>query len=183
MKAAWIAVAAVAAVVVVAAGAAEYASIRNGLEQQTKAIDAQWINVEAALRERADLIPGFLETVMGTVKEDARDLQEIASSRAALASGRAPREKIQAYGRLDGAFSRLLASTENYPKLRAGREFRQRLDEIADTENRIAVERQKYNQALENYNAAIQVFPNNIVAALSKFSRRDAYFRPSPPLD
>jgi LemA protein len=175
------ALAAVAVVAVAAAGAFEYASIRKGLERQTREIDAQWLNVEAALHERAGLIPDFAESVKPVVKGAAAGLSEIAGSSASLAVGRTPQEKIQAYGRLDGAFSSLLALTENYPQLRNSKDFQRRMDEIAATENRIAVERQKYNQALENYNASIQVFPNNLVAAVSKFSRRDAYFRPNLP--
>jgi LemA protein len=178
VKTAWAAVAAVA-VIAVAAGAVEYASIRNRLERQTKAIDAQWVIVEAALRERADLIPDFVEAVKGFVTDDARDFPQIAEARAALTAGRTQQQTIQAYGRLEGAFSRLLALTGNNPRLRADRNFRRLLDEIAAAENQIAVERQKYNEALENYNASIQVFPNNFVAAISGFARRGVYFRPS----
>ena len=127
-------------------------------------------------------MPGFVAAVKKTALDENRVFQEIADARAALVAGRPPQEQIRAYGRLDGAFSHLLALTENYPQLRADKNLLRLQDEIAVTENRIAVERQKYNEALENYNASIQVFPNNCVASISGFSRRDAYFRPSPGL-
>jgi LemA protein len=177
----WIAWIALAVAAMTVAGSLQYSSVKKGLEQQTDAIDAQWVNVDDALRQRADLIPDFVQTVRRTVADRAAGVAEIANARASLAAGRTPQEKIQAYGRLDGAFSRLLALTENYPQLRSDKVFQRHLDEIAVTENRIAVERQKYNEALENYNASIQVFPNNLVASVSKFARRDAYFRPSLP--
>jgi LemA protein len=175
---AWIAL---AVFITAVAGSVEYSSVKKRLERQTDEIDAQWVNVDQALSERAGLMPDFVETVKRTVGDHAAGAAEIADSRASLAAGRTPQEKIRAYGRLDGAFSRLLALTENYPRLRSDKDFQRRLDGIAVTENRIAVERQKYNEALENYNASIQVFPNNLVAAMSEFVRRDEYFRPSLP--
>jgi len=177
VKKAWIAIAVAA---VLAAGAAEYASVRKGLDRQRRAIDQQWANVESALRQSADLMPEFAEAVNAAVKGQSGTLQALVDARSALAAGRTPQEKIQAYGQLDGAFSRLLALTETNPRLRSDKHLPRIQDEIARAENDVAVERRKYNEALENYNAALQVFPNNIVAALARFSRSDAYFQPNP---
>jgi LemA protein len=177
VRTAWVALAAAA---LAGAGALEYASVRNGLLRQQNAIDAQWANVAAVLQERADLMPRFVENVKGTIADKAGAYRKIDDARGALAAGSTPQEKIQAYGQLDGAFSRLLALTENYPKLRSDRDLARVEDEIRDTENRIAVERQKYNEALEHFNASIQVFPNNLVAAISGLNRRDAYFKTDP---
>src|ERR1700674_984835 len=106
--------------------------------------------------------------------------KDIAGARAALINGRSPQEKFQANDQLSGALSRLLVISENYPQLRSNENFLRLQDEIDGTENRIAVERRKYNETLQRYNTSIQVFPNNIVAGMAGFGRNDAYFRTEP---
>ena len=182
MKTALIVVLAVVLVVAVAALAAgsKYFSVRNDLVTQRNAMDAAWADVEVVLQRRADLIPNLVETVKGFAKHETEVFKDIADARAALMGGRTPQEKIQANDQLSGALSRLLVIAENYPQLRSNENFLRLQDEIAGTENRIAVERRKYNEVLQRYNTSIELFPNNIVASIAGFTRNDAYFKTEP---
>jgi LemA protein len=158
----------------------QYVSIRNSLVQQRNAIDGQWADVETQLQRRADLIPNLVATVKGIASHETEVFKDIADARAALIGGRTPQEKIQANDQISSALSRLLVISENYPQLRSNENFLQLQDEIAGTENRIAIERRKYNEALQTYNANIEMFPNNVVASMSGFTRNDAYFKTEP---
>lgn len=178
MKSALI-VALVAVVVALAAGA-KYVSIRNQLVRDRESITAAWAQVDVALQRRADLIPNLVETVKGFASHEKGAIEAVANARAALVSGRTPQEKIQANTQLDAALSRLLVVVENYPQLKANENFLRLQDELAGTENRIAVERRKYNEAVQKYNTEIELFPHNLVASLSGFSRNDAYFKTEP---
>src|SRR3954470_10612502 len=153
---------------------------RNTLVTEREAVNAQWSQVDVALQRRADLIPNLVETVKGFAKHETEVFTAIANARAALIGGKTPQEKIAANDQLTGALSRLLVISEAYPQLRSNENFLRLQDEIAGTENRIAVERRKYNETLEHYNAQIQRFPDNIVASMSGFSRNDAYFKTEP---
>jgi LemA protein len=158
----------------------QFISARNQLVTEREAVNTAWSQVDVALQRRADLIPNLVETVKGFAKHETEVFQSIADARAALIGGRTPQEKIAANDQLSSALSRLLVITENYPQLRSNENFLRLQDEIAGTENRIAVERRKYNETLQRYNTSIQVFPNNIVASLGGFTRNDAYFRTEP---
>jgi LemA protein len=158
----------------------KFVSVRNDLVTQREAVNAQWSQVDVALQRRADLIPNLVETVKGFAKHETEVFKNIADARAALISGRTPQDKIAANDQLSGALSRLLVIAENYPQLKSNENFLRLQDEIAGTENRIAVERRKYNEVLEHYNAQIQRFPDNIVASMSGFTRNDAYFKTEP---
>ena len=164
-------------VVVALAMGSKFVSVRNDLVTQREAINAQWSQVDVALQRRADLIPNLVATVKGFAQHETEVFKDIADARAALIGGRTPQEKIAANDQLSGALSRLLVISENYPQLRSNENFLRLQDELAGTENRIAVERRKYNETLEHYNAQIQRFPDNIVASLSGMSRDDAYFK------
>jgi LemA protein len=171
----------VALVVIVAlVFGAKFVSIRNQLVVDREAIAAAWAQVDVALKRRADLIPNLVETVKGFAAHEKGAIEAVAKARAALVSGRTPQELIQANTQLDSALSRLLVVVENYPQLRANENFLRLQDELAGTENRIAVERRKYNEAVQKYNTHIELFPNNIVAGLAGFSRNDAYFKTDP---
>jgi LemA protein len=154
-----------------------YVGRRNAMVTKKEAVNAAWSQVDVVLQRRADLIPNLVETVKGFAAQEQTVFRDIANARAALMSGSTPQQKIAANNQLDGALSRLLLIVENYPQLKSNENFLRLQDELAGTENRIAVERRRYNEALQDYNTYIQVFPNNIVASLSGFTRNDAYFR------
>lgn len=178
MRLLWIVVA-VLVVVVVAMGA-QFVGVRNQLATDREGINGAWSQVDVALQRRSDLIPNLVETVKGFASQEKDVIASVANARAQLAGARSPQERIQANGQLDSALSRLLVVVENYPQLRSNENFLRLQDELAGTENRIAVERRKYNEAVQKYNTQIELFPNNVVASLSGFARNDAYFKTDP---
>ena len=178
MKAALIVILIIVVIVAVCAG--KFVSVRNDLVTQREAVNAAWSQVDVVLQRRADLIPNLVATVKGFAQHETEVFKDIADARAALIGGRTPQEKIQANQQLDNALSRLLVLTENYPQLKSNENFLRLQDELAGTENRIAVERRKYNETLQRYNTSIELFPNNIVASMSGFTRNDAYFKTEP---
>jgi LemA protein len=157
----------------------QYVGVRNSLVQKNEAVKAAWSQVDIVLQRRADLIPNLVETVKGFAKQEQAVYGEIAKARSALLSAGTPQEKIAANQQLDGALGRLLVVVENYPQLKSNENFLRLQDELAGTENRIAVERKRYNDALQDYNTYIQSFPNNIYAGWSGFKPNDAYFKAS----
>ena len=171
----------VAVLLLVGMGAcSKFVGVRNDLVTQREAVTASWSTVDVALQRRADLIPNLVETVKGFASHETEVFKNIGDARAALGGARTPSEKIAANDQLSGAISRLLMISENYPQLRSNENFLRLQDELAGTENRIAIERRKYNETLQAYNTAIQLFPNNIVAGMSGFERNDAYFKTEP---
>ncbi len=154
--------------------------VRNDLVVQREAINGSWAQVDVALQRRADLIPNLVESVKGFAKQEQTVFTNIANARAALGGARTPAEKIQANSMLDSALSRLLVVVENYPQLKSNENFLRLQDELAGTENRIAVERRKYNEVVQKYNTSIELFPNNIAAGLFGFARNNDYFKTDP---
>ena len=179
MKKAWIAVLVVLGTLLVAALAfgSLYFGRRNDMVRYQEAVQAAWAQVDVVLKRRADLIPNLVETVKGFAAHEQKAIQEVAQARAALIGARTPQESMGANARLDGALGRLLVVVENYPNLKANETFLRLQDELAGSENRIAVERRRYNQAIQVYNTYIRLFPNNLVAGFSGFERNDAYFK------
>jgi LemA protein len=155
----------------------KYVGVRNQLVTQKESVSAAWSQVDVALQRRADLIPNLVETVKGYAKHEEGIMTALANARAALVGAKTPQEKIDANTQLNGALGRLLVVVENYPNLKANETFLRLQDELAGTENRINVERRKYNETVQTYNTQIQLFPNNIVASMSGFERNDAYFK------
>ena len=155
----------------------QYVGVRNTLVTKNEAVKAAWSQVDIVLQRRADLIPNLVETVKGYAKQEQTVFGDIAKARSTLLSAGTPADKIAANNQLDGAIGRLLALVENYPQLKSNENFMRLQDELAGTENRIAVERKRYNDTLQDYNTYIQKFPNNIFAGWARFKPNDAYFK------
>src|SRR5713101_5534563 len=154
----------------------QYVSVRNTLVTKNEAVKASWSQVDIVLQRRADLIHNLVATVKGYAQQEQTVFGDIAKARSALLSAGNPSDKIAANQQLDGAIGRLLAIVENYPQLKSNENFLRLQDELAGTENRIAVERKRYNDALQNYNTFIGLFPNNLFASWAGFKRNEAYF-------
>src|ERR1700681_3827993 len=150
---------------------------RNQMAIKREAVNAAWSQVDVVLQRRADLIPNLVETVKGYAVQEQIVFGDIAKARSALLGAHSPAEKIAANGQLDSALGRLLVVVENYPQLKSNENFLRLQDELAGTENRIAVERRRYNETVQDYNTYIALFPNSLVASLSGFARNDAYFK------
>ncbi len=163
-------------VILVLAVVGMYVGRRNVMVQKNEAVKSAWAQVDVVLQRRADLIPNLVETVKGIAAQEQTVFHDIASARAALLGAKTPEQKIGANQQLDGALGRLLAIVENYPVLKSNENFLRLQDELAGTENRIAVERKRYNDTLQDYNTYIGLFPNNIFAGWAGFLRNNAYF-------
>ena len=157
--------------------ASMYVGARNEIVRKNEAVNSAWSQVDVVLQRRADLIPNLVETVKGYAAQEQKVFGDIANARAALLGARTPADRIAANGQLDGALGRLLAIVENYPQLKSNENFLRLQDELAGTENRIAVERRRYNEMVQDYNSYIGLFPNSIFAAWAGFHRNDAYFK------
>ena len=153
-----------------------YVGRRNEMVRKNETVKSAWAQVDVVLQRRADLIPNLVETVKGFAAQEQTVFHDIASARASLLGAQTPAGKIAANGQLDGALGRLLLIVENYPQLRSNENFLRLQDELAGTENRIAVERKRYNDAVQDYNTYIGLFPNNVFAGWAGFQRNNAYF-------
>jgi LemA protein len=153
-----------------------YIGRRNQMVMKNQAVIAAWAQVDVVLQRRADLIPNLVETVKGYAAQEQTVFGDIAKARSALLGAQTPVDRIAANSRLDGALGRLLAIVENYPQLKSNENFLRLQDELAGTENRIAVERRRYNEAVQDYNTYVQLFPNNIFAGWAGFKPNTAYF-------
>jgi LemA protein len=157
----------------------QYVGVRNTLVTKDQTVKAAWSQVDIVLQRRADLIPNLVETVKGIAQQEQTVFGDIAKARSALLSAGTPSEKIAANQQLDGALGRLLVIVENYPQLKSNENFLRLQDELAGTENRIAVERKRYNDALQDYNTYLLKFPNNLIAGFAGFKPNEAYFQAS----
>lgn len=174
---AWIAIGVIALLLLV--GFSSYVSAKNQMVTKNETVKAAWSQVDIVLQRRADLIPNLVETVKGFALQEQTVFGDIAKARSRLLSASAPADKIAANQQLDGALGRLLVVVENYPQLKSNENFLRLQDELAGTENRIAVERKRYNDALQDYNTYIGLFPNSFWAGIAGFKRNDAYFTAS----
>jgi LemA protein len=174
-------VAIVLLVIVVLAGVAGAWLIgaRNKLVVANENVTASWAQVDNVLQRRADLIPNLVATVKGYAKQEKDVFTQIAEARSKLAGARTIPEKIDANKQVDSALSRLLVIVERYPELKSNQNFMALQDELAGTENRIAVERMRYNESVRSYNLLVQQFPSGLAATLFHFEKKDAYFQPT----
>jgi LemA protein len=172
-----IVIVAIIAAVVIGGG---YVSSRNQMVTMNEAVKSNWAQVDVVLQRRADLIPNLVNTVKGFAAHEETVFGDIANARAALLGAKTPADKIAANGQLDGALGRLLAISENYPQLKSNENFLRLQDELAGTENRIAVERKRYNDSIQAYNTYIGQFPQNFYAKWAGFQRNNDYFSASP---
>jgi LemA protein len=157
-----------------------FLSSRESLAAQRSVVTDSWSTVDAALREHSELLPALAARVKLAPKLEAQTRQTIAEECGVLGQTRPPREKIQAYTRLSREIGRLLLAADLDPHLRSDPAFLLIKEDLTGADNRILVARRKYNEALERYNASLSVFPHNVVAMLSGFSRDDAYFPTAP---
>ncbi|MEK6543953.1 MAG: LemA family protein [Elusimicrobiota bacterium] len=149
----------------------------NRLVSLSEAVDSSWAQVENVLQRRYDLIPNLVNTVKGYAKHEKGLLEEVTRLRSQWGEAKTPADKGRAAEGLEGALSRLLLVAENYPQLKANENFLRLQDELAGTENRISVERLRYNDAVRAYNVVVRRFPSNLVAKVCGFSKKDAYFK------
>ena len=152
-------------------------AIRKDLIAERQAIDADWAQVDAALGQRADLVPELASLVQSEAPAAAGAVLAVEDSRNVLIGAHSQQEKVQANARLDESLARLMLLVEAFPKLESSRRYGDLLEALKDDEYRIAVARRKYNEAVEHYNAHIDLFPNNIVASVTRLGKIDAYFQ------
>ena len=151
----------------------------NKFVGQEEAIKAQWSQVENQLQRRNDLIPNLVETVKGYATHEESVYKDIADSRARLLAAKSPEETISAANQQTSALGRLLAVVENYPNLKANEQFNRLMDELSGTENRLAVERMRYNQAVQQYDTSRRQFPANLTAKMFGFKEYPYFQAPA----
>jgi LemA protein len=178
MKKGWAAI--IVIVVIALIFGTMYVSARNQMVRKNETIKSDWAQVDVVLERRADLIPNLVETVKGVAAQEVTVFTAVANARANLMNAQTPKDKIAANGQLDNALVKVLALTENYPQLKSNESFLQLQDELAGSENRIAVERRRYDDAIQDYNTYIGTWPNSMFASWAGFQRNDAYFAATP---
>src|SRR5512134_3658258 len=150
----------------------------NRFVSQEEAIRTQWAQVENQLQRRNDLIPNLVETTKGFAQQERDVFGQIAESRAKLSGAQTPEQTIQAANEQSAALARLLVIVENYPQLRSNETFNRLMDELAGTENRISVERMRYNERVQAYNTSRRQFPSNITASIFGFREYQVFDAP-----
>jgi LemA protein len=181
MKRSSIVVIAVAAAAVVLLGtcAVQY----NGLVSSSETVDASWGQVQNVLQRRADLIPNLVETVRGYAAHEKEIFTEVANARSRLLAAKSPEQAEQADTAMSSALGRLLVIAERYPDLKANEQFTRLQDELAGTENRISVERMRYNDTVRAYNTKLRRFPTKLFASVTGFESRDYFEAPQSAQD
>jgi len=149
----------------------------NRIVNEEQQVEAAWGQVENQLQRRADLIPNLVETVKGYASHEKSVFDNIANARAAMVGAGSRADKIAASNQLDAAISRLLVVTENYPQLKADANFQRLMDELAGTENRLAVARNRYNEAVQVYNSDVRGIPGAWWARIGGFPSQKEYFK------
>ena len=149
----------------------------NRIVQEEQQVEAAWSQVENQLQRRADLIPNLVEVVKGYAQHEKGVFDDIANARAAMLGASSRADKIQTANQFEGAISKLMVLTENYPQLKADANFQRLMDELAGTENRLAVERKRYNEAVQQYNSDVRGIPGAWWARIGGFPDHKEYFK------
>jgi len=178
MKSTWGCVLAAVGVIVLGAIiiAVSLVGIYNSLVTKSQAVDAQWSQVETQYQRRFDLIPNLANSVKGMMQQEQTVFLAIAEARTKYGAAQTVNEKAVAAGEVETALGRLLAVIENYPDLKSSQNVTQLMDELAGTENRISVERRRFNDLVRDYNTQIKTFPTNMLAGMFGFSEKQ-YFQ------
>ncbi len=155
-------------------------SLNNRLVASQEGIRSSWSQVETVLQRRYDLIPNLVSTVKGYAAHEKEILEDVTRLRSQWGAAKTVGEKAQAAGEMEGSLARLLVVAERYPDLKASQNFRDLQAELAGTENRISVERQRYNEAVRAYNTLVRSFPASVIASFRGFQPSDAYFEAAP---
>jgi LemA protein len=181
MKSLWVVLGVVALIIVLALFVGgSYISSKNQMVQKNQQVQAAFSNIDVDLQRRTDLIPNLVATVKGYANVEESILTAIANARAGLMTARTPDEKLAANDRLNVALLPLMRMQENYPQLKSNDQFMRLQDELAGTENRIAISRRRYNDAIQDYNTFIQQFPNSIWANFAGFQPKTGYYAAQP---
>jgi len=149
----------------------------NRIVNEEQGVEAAWSQVENQLQRRADLIPNLVEVVKGYAKHEKGVFDDIANARAAMLGASSRADKIQTANQFEGAISKLMSITENYPQLKADANFSRLMDELAGTENRLAVERKRYNESVQQYNTDVRGIPGAWWARIGGFPSQKDYFK------
>jgi len=168
-------IAAAVIVLMLIGGIAWYVGQRNSLIELDESVNGAWSEVDNQLQRRSDLIPNLVSTVQGFASQEQQVFSDIADARARLAGAQTVSETAEGYERMESALSRLLVVVEAYPELRSNQNFLRLQDELAGTENRVAVARQRYNSSVQTYNARIRMFPASMLASSLGMTARE-YF-------
>ncbi len=167
--------------VLVILGFSVYSFVRgtyNSLVNMEETVSGSWAEVENNLQRRYDLIPNLVNTVKGYAKQEQQVLLGVTEARAKVGGATSQGQRMDAENQLSGALSRLLLVVENYPQLKSDANFRQLQDELAGTENRLAVARKRYNDSVRNYNVMLRSFPQNIIAGMFGFTKKEFFQAP-----
>lgn len=154
-----------------------FVSVYNGIVAKHETITAKWAQVENQLQRRNDLIPNLVNTVKGYAAHEKTIFEDVAAARSQWAKAGSVDEKVKAAGAVDAALARLLMVVENYPNLKADQTFLKLMDELSGTENRIAVERMRFNESVKDYNITVRTFPGNIISNMFGFKPATEYFK------
>jgi len=154
-----------------------FIAVYNSIVSKHETITAKWAQVENQLQRRNDLIPNLVNTVKGYAAHEKTVLEDVTNARSQWGKATTLEEKVKAASNIDAALARLLLVVENYPNLKADQTFLKLMDELSGTENRIAVERMRYNEAVRDYNVTVRMFPGNIIAGIFSYKPATEYFK------
>ncbi|QCJ41004.1 LemA family protein [Bacillus sp. S3] len=177
MKRGWLGIGIVVAIIVIFG--LMFMSSYNSFVNLEENVDQSHAQIENQLQRRLDLIPNLVNTVKGYASHEKEVIASISDARARLAGANTPQEEATANAELSGALSRLLVVVENYPNLKADQQFTQLMDELAGTENRIAVARKDYNDQVAIFNKKVKRMPGSIIARIAGFDEKE-YFKADP---